>query len=139
MQNKKGLLLAIFVSLSACTPKKGGGHNHLCVGVECVSGQPTPDCKLGSCPTPIPDPPICEVGDCKPIVQDECPNAGFEEAGTIKEPPMRAAYCISFAKEKKCKATQDFIVKCMSLAGDLDPEAYKAYIARLYDVYNFYK
>ena len=92
---------------------------------------------MGAGPTPTPTPSpiptkVPSVGE-----GDACKPEGFEEARSIAEPTLRAAFCLNHSKEKNCSVTEDYLVACMTLAGDLDPTLTRAHVGHIMKTYEF--
>ncbi|HYX33978.1 MAG TPA: hypothetical protein VE954_12755 [Oligoflexus sp.] len=116
-----GLLLPLV--LSACTSKKSEG----------------PDSGTGPTPTPIPSPTPTPAPTKVPPVGglDACKPEGFEEARSIAEPTLRAAFCLNHARQESCRVSEDYLVACMTLAGDLDPTVTRAHVGLIMKTYEF--
>lgn len=113
------LTLLVPIMLAACTTKKSEGPDQ--------GPGPTPTPTHTPTPTPTKVPPVGNLDACKP--------EGFEEARSIAEPTLRAAFCINHAKEKNCAVSEDYLVACMTLAGDLDPVRMREHIGHIMKTY----
>lgn len=112
-------LLAIM--LSACTTKKSEGPDN--------GTGPTPTSTPTPTPTPTKVPPAGGLDACQP--------EGFQEARSIAEPTLRAAFCLNHAMEKSCPVSEDYLVACMTLAGDLDPALTRTHVGHIMKTYKF--